>query len=74
MPRSVTLTNLTEDIRQRADLPTFSTTTFITSTAVTRMINQSLQALYSLVMHAFGDGYFTTVSYTHLTLPTIYSV
>ena len=59
MPRSVTLTNLTEDIRQRADLPTFSTTTFITSTAVTRMINQSLQALYSLVMNAFGDGYFT---------------
>lgn len=58
MARSVSLTNITEDIRQRADLPTFSSTTFVTDTAVTRMINQSLQALYSLIMGAYGDGYF----------------
>lgn len=60
MPRTVSLTNITEDIRQRCDLPTFSTTTFITSTAVTRMINESLQSLYSVIADAYGDGYFTT--------------
>ena len=60
MARNVTLTNLREDVRQRCDLPAYSTSTFITETAVTRMINVSLQSLYAKLMEAWGEGYFTT--------------
>lgn len=60
MARSVSLDDLREDIRQRCDLPAFSTDTAITTSAVTRMINVSLQAFYARLMEAWGEGYFTT--------------
>jgi hypothetical protein len=60
MARNVTLTAITEDVRQRLDLDSFSADTHVTSTAVTRMINTSLQSLYSLLMRSWGEGYFTT--------------
>lgn len=60
MGRSVALSTIREDIRQRCDLPTFSATTYVTTAAVNRMINTSLQGLYSLLMQAWGEGYFTT--------------
>jgi hypothetical protein len=63
--RTVSLTTITEDIRQRCDLPTFTSSTFITSTAVTRFINVSLQRLYGLLQQVHGEEYFaksTTLS------------
>lgn len=59
MGRNVQLSELREDVRQRCDLPTFTSSTFITTDAVTRMINVSLQTLYSRLMEAWGEGYFS---------------
>lgn len=58
MSRSITLSEIREEIRVRYDLPSFSTTTFITTTAVNSLINQSLQAYYAILLECFGDNYF----------------
>jgi hypothetical protein len=57
--RTVRLLDLKEDIRQRCELPVFSTGTYITTASVERMINVSLHGLYSLMIQAWGEGYFT---------------
>ena len=58
MSRLVTLTSLKEDIRQLYDLPAWSTTSFVTDVAVTRLINTSLQAYYAVLVECYGDDYF----------------
>lgn len=62
MARSVTLTQLLEDVRQRYDLPTWSSTTFVTQDAVTRMINNSIQALASIMIEEGASDWFTSTS------------
>ena len=59
MARLVQLQDIREDVRQRCDLDTFSATSYVTATAVNRMINTSIHALRSLLMQAWGEGYFT---------------
>jgi hypothetical protein len=49
-----------EAIRVRYDLPTFSTTTWLTTSAVNAMINSSVQALSAILMESYGDNYYTT--------------
>lgn len=60
--RTTTWTEVQEDIRQRYDLPAFSTTTFITTAAVLRMANQSLQRRDALLAEAYGDDYRSTTA------------
>lgn len=60
MGRSVTLTLLREAVRTRYDLPTFSSSTFITTTHVNALLNASLQAYTAMLCEAYGDSYFTT--------------
>lgn len=60
--RTTTWTEVQEDIRQRYDLPTFSTTTFVTTAAVLRMANQSLQRRDALLAEAYGDDYRSTTA------------
>jgi hypothetical protein len=67
MGRLVTLSDLREDVRTRYDLPAYSTTTYVTEDAVTRMINQSAQAFYAMLIACFGDDYFTTTASTTTT-------
>lgn len=63
MSRSVTLAGIREEIRVRYDLPSaFSTTSFVTTTAVNSFINQSLQAYYAILLECFGDNYFAASS------------
>jgi hypothetical protein len=62
MSRSVSLTEVREEIRLRYDLPSFTSTTFITTTAVNSFINQSLQAYYAILLECFGDNYFAESS------------
>lgn len=62
MARSVTLTQFKEDVRQRYDLPTWSSSTFVTETAVTRMINNSIQALASIMIEEGASDWFTATS------------
>lgn len=63
MGRSVSLSEIREEIRLRYDLPSaFSSTTFVTTTAVNSFINQSLQAYYAILLECFGDNYFAASS------------
>lgn len=78
--RSVSLSELREEVRTRYDLPTFTTTTFVTTTLVNSLINKSLQSFYALLMQCYGDNYFaaseelTTSANVPLTsLPTRFS-
>lgn len=70
MGRTSTLALVREEIRVRYDLPSaFSSTTFVTTTAVNAMINSSLQAYYGLLQEMYGDNYFAT-STTITTTPS----
>lgn len=61
MSRLVTFSDLREEVRLRYDLPSaFSSSTFVTTTAVNSWINKSLQAYYALLLECFGDNYFAT--------------
>lgn len=60
MGRSVTLALLREAVRTRYDLPTFSSSTYVTTTHVNAMLNASLQAYTAMLCEAYGDNYFTT--------------
>lgn len=63
MARSVTFSDLREEIRLRYDLPSaFSASTFVTTTAVNAWINKSLQAYYAMLVECYGDNYFATNS------------
>lgn len=59
MARNVTLSNVREAIRTRYELPTFSSSTWVTTTQINALINASLQALYGMLIEAYGDNYFT---------------
>jgi hypothetical protein len=80
MPRTITFADLREEVRLRYDLPSFTATTFVSTTAVNSFINKSLQAYYALLMECYGEDYFatsstiTTLANTSLsTLPTRFS-
>jgi hypothetical protein len=62
MARLVALSAVREAVRQRYDLPDFSTSTFVTLVAVNSAINESLQALYAILLDAWGDDYFTKLT------------
>lgn len=58
MARTVTLSDIREEIRVRYDLDTFADDTFVTTAAVDSMINKSLQQYYGLLLGCYGDNYF----------------
>jgi hypothetical protein len=58
MGRTVTLSGVRERIRTAYDLPSFSTTTWVTTAAVNSMINESLQSYFGFLVGCFGDNYF----------------
>lgn len=70
MGRSIAFSDVRESIRVRYDLPAFSSTTFVTTTAVNALINASLQAYYGLLLECYGDNYFATSE----TLTTVASI
>ena len=57
MANLVTLATIREDIRERMQLPTFSTTTAVTSATVLRLVNKALRAYAGLRAELYGDGY-----------------
>jgi hypothetical protein len=60
MARTVTLADIRERIRVRYDLPTFTTTTFVTLEAVHALINEEVQRYYGLLLECYGDDYLDT--------------
>lgn len=58
--RSVTLLQLKEDVRTRYELPTYTTSTRVTTAQVTRLINLSLQQFYAMLAECYGDDYFAS--------------
>jgi hypothetical protein len=75
--RSVQFQSIREDVRVRYALPTFSSTTSVTTTMINRLINQSLQAFYAMLVECYGENYFltnttltTTASQGYTSLPT----
>lgn len=65
MSNTVTLSTVREDIRERMQLPAFSTTSAVTLAAVNRLINKALRSYAALRTELYGDGY--QVSQTSLT-------
>lgn len=63
----VTLAQLLAAVSDRADLPTLSSTTFITKEQMVRWLNQSGRRLAGKLIAAHGAGYFET-STTHNTV------
>jgi hypothetical protein len=55
----VTLAQLREDIRLEYNLPTITSTSFVTTTALTRLVNQAANSYYKLLTECYGDGYLT---------------
>lgn len=62
MARTVTFANLRTAIQARYDLPTFSTSTWLTTSQVNTMIVSSVQALSAMLIEAYGDNYYTSSS------------
>lgn len=62
MSRTVTFAVLKEAIRTRADLPAFSASTWVTTTQINALTNESLQGYYALLWTLFGDEYYSTSS------------
>lgn len=60
MGRSVSFSTLREAVRTRYDLPTFGSSTYVTTAHVNAMINASMQAYSAMLCEAYGDNYFTT--------------
>jgi len=56
----VALSTIREDCRLEYDLPAFSSTGFVTTTNVTRLINLALKDYYALLLACYGDDYFDT--------------
>ena len=59
MGRQVTLNTLKETVRQRLDLPTFSTSTFVSTATVEAMLNASLQTYYGLCQELDAADWYT---------------
>lgn len=77
MPVTVAASTIIEDVRQRCDLPTYSTSTFITSQAVLDMLIDSALRLSGIVRSVYGADYFetesnvtTTANVAYVALPT----
>jgi hypothetical protein len=68
MARLVSLSDLRSDIATRYDLPaTYSSTGWASTTAVNRLINESIQRFRSILAEAYGDNYLlasTTITTT----------
>jgi hypothetical protein len=62
MARTVAFSVLKEAVRQRYDLPAFSTTTWCTTAAVNALVNESLQGLAALLIGCYGDEYYSTTA------------
>lgn len=58
MARTRTLTELLGDVADRLDVPSFTTSTFVSSTTVTRWLNQSIRRLGQMMINAYGSDYF----------------
>lgn len=71
---SVTLGELRNGIKDRAELPTLTATTFITSAEMQRWINQSAKRLMALMISAYGEGHFVTQQTLTTTADQQYSV
>lgn len=56
--RPVTLDSLKEQIRDRYDLPEYTTSGFVNINSITRLINSALQQYYGLLAESYGDNYF----------------
>lgn len=61
MARTVTLSQLRDDARLYADERPGGTSTFITNTEATRLVNLALCELYDLLVEARGHEYYETV-------------
>lgn len=72
MGRAVSLADLTGDVTTRYDAPLGDTDYFV-DTAVTRMINESLQGLYAMLIELSGDDYYTS-AITLTTTPNVGTV
>ena len=62
MARTVTLSAVRELVRNQLDLPTFTTTTFVTTAYVNSLINASLAQYYGLLMELYGENYYAATS------------
>ena len=60
MPVTFLVSAVLEDIRVRCDLPTYSTTTPVTSAAILSMVTGSALSLSGLVRSAYGADFFET--------------
>lgn len=56
--RAITLDSLKDQIRDRYDLPEYTTTGFVTTASITRLINSALQRYYGILLECYGDNYF----------------
>lgn len=56
---AVSLSTLREKIRERYDLPTFSTTSFVTTSLINEMTNEAVESLYMILMESRPDEYCT---------------
>lgn len=77
MPVAVLASDIIEDARVRSDLPTLSSTTFITSTYALNMLIESALRLSGIVRTVYGADYFetqsditTTANVAYVALPT----
>lgn len=62
MSRSYLLSDLVEDVRVRYELPSFSSSTYVTQTAVERFVQESIQDLNAILEECYGSDYFLTTS------------
>jgi hypothetical protein len=58
MARTRTLTNLLTDVADRLDVPAFGASTFVSSTTMTRWLNQSVRRFGQMLIDAYGAEYF----------------
>lgn len=58
--QAISLSDMLDALEDRADLPTLSTSTFITRGMATRWLNESGKKLMGKLVEAYGEGHFAT--------------
>lgn len=58
--QAISLGDMLDALEDRADLPTLSTSTFITRAMATRWLNESGRKLMGKLVEAYGEGHFAT--------------
>jgi hypothetical protein len=61
MSRPRSLQELLTDVADRLDVPAFTATTFVSSSTMTRWINQSVRRFAHKLIHAFGSEYYAAL-------------